>query len=90
MKYFLSFLFILVVLLSCQNDKKVKSISVNPLPIVPEVVYEFGYNINNYNVIKDTIRRNETLGIILDRHHVDYPTIHSIVQSVKDSFDLKK
>ncbi|HIP48339.1 MAG TPA: M23 family metallopeptidase [Lutibacter sp.] len=90
MKNFLSFLFIFVVLFSCQNDKRVKSISVKPLPIIPEVVYEYGYNTNNFNVIKDTIRRNETLGIILDRHHIDYRTIHSIVQSVKDSFDLKK
>jgi len=57
---------------------------------IPEPVMEFGYNLDNYHVVKDTIRRNETLGIILDRHHVQYPTINAIVESVKGSFDVKK
>lgn len=90
MKHFLSILFILFLFFSCKYDKKVNTINTKPASIISKVVYEFGYNIADFHVIKDTIRKNETLGVILDRHHVNYPTINSIVQSVKDSFDLRK
>jgi len=90
LKYSFSILLIFVLFLSCKNDKKANTIDTKSVSIIPEIVYEFGYNASDFHIIKDTIRKNETLGIILDRHHVAYPTINSIVQSVKDSFDLKK
>lgn len=78
-------LFILVV--SCQNKtKNVKS----PLNVEEKPTFEFGYNLDQFLVVKDTIKQNETLGVILDRHHVAYPIINNIVESVKDSFDLRK
>ena len=56
----------------------------------PVPTYLFGYKLDQYNVVKDTILNNETLGVILDRHHVNYPKIYNIVNQIKDSFDVRK
>ncbi len=87
LKQIILFLSILLFVLACQPNKK-QTISA-PISI-PEPVLEFGYNVDDYHIIKDTIRQDETLGIILDRHHVDYPSIYNIVTQIKDSFDVRK
>jgi len=80
-------LFISSLFFSCQpKEKQIAEIK----PIIPEPIFEFGYNLDKFKVIKDTIRQDETLGLILDRHHVGYPTIYNIVNQVKDSFDVRK
>lgn len=51
---------------------------------------KFGYNFNNYHVIQDTIRRGENFGEILSRYNVDYAKIYNIVNSTKDTFDIRQ
>lgn len=80
-------LVLIILVVSCQN--KTKNVEL-PLNIEVKPNYEFGYNLDQFLVVKDTIKQNETLGVILDRHHVGYPIINNIVESVKDSFDLRK
>ncbi len=50
----------------------------------------FGYKLDDYNVIQDTIKNGESFGVILDRHHVLYPQINDIATSVKEVFDVAK
>ena len=56
----------------------------------PKIIEEFGYVLNNYKVIKDTIKNGESFGEILDRHHIEYPTIYKIAAAAKDTFDIRK
>lgn len=51
---------------------------------------KFGYNFNNYHVIQDTIRSGENFGEILSRYKVDYSKIYNIVNSTKDTFDIRQ
>ncbi|WP_158839479.1 peptidoglycan DD-metalloendopeptidase family protein [Polaribacter sp. L3A8] len=73
---------------SCKKDVK-KPVTV-PKKVKPKPVYKFGYKIEDYKVIQDTIRRGESFGAILDRHHVDYPKISEITTSIKDVFDVRR
>ncbi len=83
------FLFVVSIsIISCKQTDK--SSDRNGSTIEQTPVYEFGYDLDEYTIIKDTIQKNETLGVILDRHHVAYPKIYNIVESVKDSFDVRK
>ena len=41
-------------------------------------------------MVRDTIRNGESFGEILDRHHIDYPTIYKIASAAKDTFDIRK
>ena len=73
--------------MSCKKDEE------KPVEIVekaPEPEIRFGYNLDDYKVIQDTIKSGESFGIILDRHHVFYPKINKIAATVKDTFDVRR
>ena len=92
MKNILVILLGLVILQSCKKNTAdlaeviEKEIEVEPVMIIEE----FGYILNNYKVIKDTIKSGESFGSILDRYHVDYPEIYKIAEAAKDTFDIRK
>ena len=72
---------------SCKKEK--------PVPIVvkkeaPKPEIRFGYKIDDYKVIQDTIKSGESFGTILDRHHVYYPKINQIASTVKETFDVRR
>lgn len=84
------FIFGFILLYSCQKDlKEVTEVDVIEIP-EPVIIEEFGYILNNYKVIKDTIQKGESFGEILDRHHIDYPEIYKIAEAAKDTFDIRK
>ena len=78
-----------VFLISCGGNKKKNSVQIAEKIQIPEGVFEYGYSLNDYKVIKDTIRQGESFGIILDRHHIFYPKINKIARTVKDTFNMQ-
>lgn len=50
----------------------------------------FGYNFDDYYVVHDTIEKGESFGVILDRNHIEYPTINKIVKKIKDTLDVRR
>ena len=78
---------VLISFLSCKTDeKKVEITKIEEKK--PE--YRYGYKIDDFVVIQDTIKSGESFGTILDRHHVYYPKINKIASSVKDVFDVRR
>ena len=85
-KIFLHFI-VLFLLFSCKKETIKAEL---PKEIIPVIVKEFGYVLDDYTVINDTIKNGESFGIILDRHHVMYPTINKIASKIKDTFDVRR
>jgi murein DD-endopeptidase MepM/ murein hydrolase activator NlpD len=82
-------LLVLTIFNSCKDDTP-ENIEEIKVVLEPEVVYKFGYKLNDYKVINDTIEKGESFGVILDRHHVDYPIINKIASKIKDTFDVRR
>ncbi|MBL4605197.1 MAG: peptidoglycan DD-metalloendopeptidase family protein [Flavobacteriaceae bacterium] len=80
----------LFLVFACGKDEKKEIVPVIKKKVVPKDIYEFGYRLNDYKVIKDTIKNGESFGIILDRHHVFYPKINKIATKIKDTFDVRR
>lgn len=57
---------------------------------MPVVVKEFGFVLNDYVVVRDTIRSGDSFGNILINHGVNHGKIFEIVQEVRDIFDPRK
>lgn len=57
---------------------------------IPEAVFEFGFNLNDYLVKRDTIKQGDTFGVILERNKIGYPKIFHIAEKAKDTFDIRK
>ena len=80
--YFLLF----IGLFSCDETSK---------PVVQEVVKpiiieKFGYIFNDYTVIEDTVKKDETFGFLLDKHHVENPLINKIVNQSKATYNIAR
>lgn len=84
------FLFSLALILTSCNEDKPEVIEEIATSLEPKIIYEFGYKLNDYKVINDTIKKGESFGVILDRHHVDYPIINKIAKKIKDTFDVRR
>lgn len=68
-----------------QEKKTIKNLAANY-----EEVIEFGYNLNNFKVVRDTIRSGDSFGEILERNRLGYPKIFQIAEKAKDTFDIRK
>ncbi|TBV28486.1 MULTISPECIES: peptidoglycan DD-metalloendopeptidase family protein [Flavobacteriaceae] len=84
-------LLIFTSILSCKDDEKEK-IEEAPLQtfVEPEGIKEFGFNLNDYIVKRDTIKSGDSFGVILERNNLGYPKIFQIAERAKDTFDITK
>ncbi len=75
-----------ILIFACKGEK--------PEPLtaipVPKITYEYGFKLNDYKVIHDTIKPGESFGEILDRHHIEYPKVLEIVNKIKDTFNVRR
>ena len=89
MKYLiLSLLTLTLFTASCENSK-------NELPETAQVVEEriieqYGYVLNDFKVIRDTIRKGDTFGDILYANGVPQDKIMEVATKFRDSFDVRK
>jgi murein DD-endopeptidase MepM/ murein hydrolase activator NlpD len=74
---------------ACKSDEEKKE-SILKLKLKPKPVYKYGFKLADYKVILDTIRSGESFGVILDRHHVEYPKINKIAGAIKAIFDVRR
>jgi len=79
-------LLILILIVACKSDKPIEK----PTPEPPKVIYEYGFKLNDYKVINDTIKSGENFSEILDRHHVEYPKVLEIVTKIRDTFNVRR
>ena len=55
-----------------------------------KLIKQFGYTLNNYTVVRDTVKRGDSFGTILENNNLFYPQIFNIVQKVKQVYDIRK
>ena len=81
----------LISITSCKNDVNQNTIQESDLVHIEEVdKFEFGFKLNDYIVIRDTIKRGDSFGEILERNKIGYPKIFQIAEKAKDTFDIRK
>ena len=78
----------LSILFSC-NEKNIKrEFDLKNEESKPKNI-EFGFNIDSFNVSKDTIQEGDTFGEIMVRNKIFEPKITQIRSKIKDTFDVK-
>ncbi|NND50829.1 MAG: M23 family metallopeptidase [Flavobacteriaceae bacterium] len=75
---------------SCKDDVAPAELTTQNSIEEQEELFEFGYNLNNFTVVRDTIKNGDTFGVILERNNINYPKIHQIAEKAKDTFDIRK
>jgi murein DD-endopeptidase MepM/ murein hydrolase activator NlpD len=80
-----------LVLINCKNDYSAKDIEEDIAEVVEEKkILEFGFNLNDYVVKRDTIRKGDSFGEIMERNKIGYPKIFEIAEKAKDTFDIAR
>ena len=91
MKKILVILLLIAAIQSCKKEPETVEDKVPEEKVeTPKIIEEFGYILNDYKVIKDTIEPGESFGEILDRHHIPYPQIYKIAAKARDTFDIRR
>ncbi|ATA89662.1 peptidase M23 [Capnocytophaga stomatis] len=54
-----------------------------------EPVFEFGFNLDEYNIVKDTVKSGDTFGKILASNNVGASEIHEISTKMKEVLDSR-
>lgn len=88
----LKYLLLLVVAFTaCKNDEdNSKEISeVKEEKVIP-IIKEYGFTLNNFEVVRDTIRSGDSFGEILDTHGVDRSKVYEITEQVRETFNPTK
>ncbi len=82
---------LLFTLVSCKDNKPEPVYEDEFAAIIPpEELKEFGFNLNDYVVKRDTIRKGDSFGVIMERYKVGYPKIFEIAEQTKNDFDIRK
>ncbi|WP_345004403.1 M23 family metallopeptidase [Snuella lapsa] len=91
-KYLIACLLSISLFLGCKEDKQQPPLVEEELAIAeaPADVYEFGFNLNDFVVKRDTIKKGDSFGEILERNKIGYPKIFHIAEKAKDTFDIRR
>ena len=83
---------LLILFYSCNNGpRQFEGSQQEELAVAAEKVrFEFGFKLNEYVVKRDTIRKGDTFGLILERNKIGYPKIFQIAEKAKDTFNITK
>lgn len=87
--FFICLLFIGAI--SCKKEAKPIEVPITSYvePIeIPNI--EYGFNLNDFIVKRDTIKSGDTFGKILEDNQIDFSKIFEIAEKAKDSFDIRK
>ena len=74
---------------ACKEDKEPsdEDFEISEAPIENK---EFGFNLDNFIVKRDTIKKGDSFGEILQRNNIGYPKIFKIAEKAKDTFDIRR
>ncbi len=81
----------LVLCTACQ-EKKSTAESVVTSEINEEAAQniEFGFDLNNFVVRRDTVKSGDSFGELMLKNKVDYQKVYAVSQNFRDTFDVRK
>ncbi len=90
MQRFIGAILALLVLVSCKEKKELVE-ELAPQEVVEKPIEKhFGFNLEEFNVVYDTIRYGDSFGELMLKNKVDYPKIANISENYRDTFDVRK
>lgn len=82
------YLGLLFVFIACGDTTSEKNQEKTQKIVKPLVAY--GFDLNQYNTVRDTVKNGDTFGAILNSHGVSHSTIFNIATKYRDTFDVRR
>ena len=74
---------LIIVLFSLVSCRQSETVSIIPDQNPPTESNNFGFNLNDFNVFHDTIRRGDTFGSIIENQNLGDMQVYDIIEKVK-------
>lgn len=84
MKKFISLILLVLIIISCKEEPQASII----VP-APKIIKEFGFTLNNFKVVNDTVKSGENFSDILLRNNIEYAKILDIANKIRDTFNVR-
>ena len=76
---------------ACENTKDdLEDLSNSFVEEAPDIVKEYGFVLNDFEVTRDTVQPGDTFGGILNENGVSQNKIFEVATTYKDSFDVRR
>ncbi len=72
---------------ACNDDEKEQAVNEVETKKIPKIEKQYGFILNNYEVIRDTIRSGDSFGYIMDQNGVGHGKVFEVSEKVKDTFN---
>ena len=83
--FYFSLLSSLSLFTACDRTTKTDKTTATTTTEAPKPpVYEFGFNLNDYNIVRDTLKQGDTFGKLLEDQHIGATEIHYIAEVTKE------
>ncbi|PCJ95386.1 MAG: peptidase M23 [Flavobacteriaceae bacterium] len=90
MQKYWSLILVLAILTSCKDKKELDKEVVIKIIEKPKVIIQYGFNLEDYNVLQDTVKSGDSFGELMLQNKVGYPEIAEISEKYRDTFDVRK
>ncbi|OSS40475.1 peptidase, M23/M37 family protein [Christiangramia flava JLT2011] len=77
----------MLAIVSCKNEEEKNEATEVAVKKKPKVEKLYGFVFDDYDVVRDTIKRGDFFGSIMDRNGVGPGKVYEITEEVKDSFN---
>lgn len=77
----------MLALISCNNEEEKQAVTKEKKEPAPKVEKRYGFVFNDYDVVRDTIKRGDFFGSIMDQNGVGPGKVYEITEKVKDTFN---
>ena len=81
-------LLLFIAIATLHSCKRAENKPVSKHKMVP-VTIDFGFKLNEFNVVEDTIQSGDTFGSIIEKQNLNGKQVYDIVAKVKDTFDVR-
>lgn len=90
LKQLIAIITISVFVFACKEDNSAEETYNKEIAEIAEEekILEFGFDLKQFEFKRDTVKKGDTFGIILERNNVGYPEIFQIAEKAKDTFDI--
>ncbi|MCB7481752.1 peptidoglycan DD-metalloendopeptidase family protein [Christiangramia sediminis] len=80
-------LILMLAFVACNDEEKDQAITEVKKEKLAPIEKEYGFILNDFEVVRDTIRSGDFFGAIMDKNGVEPGKVFEITESVKDSFN---
>ncbi|WP_026914763.1 peptidoglycan DD-metalloendopeptidase family protein [Christiangramia portivictoriae] len=78
---------LMLAMTACNDDEKEQAVNEVETKKIPKIEKQYGFILNNYEVIRDTIRSGDSFGYIMDQNGVGHGKVFEVSEKVKDTFN---